>query len=155
MVYESPRTIFQQKLNSIFNKNTEISPFFENIFKLQQLYDYEKRQKAPVDLAQDSWKVLYELYTELGAENFAKMINIIKGRIISFPTDEEYQDNIITVLCYYFKEIENIEDWKVIKTKLNLPKINTIKYGIRVRQLKNFIDTRLLKMLQKEKCGDN
>jgi hypothetical protein len=154
MVYESPRTIFQQKLNSIFNKNTEINPFFENIFKLQQLYDYEKRQKVPIDLAQDSWKVLYELYTELGAENFAKMINIIKGKIISFPTDEEYQDNIITVLCYYFKEIENIEDWKVIKAKLNLPKINTIKYGIRVRQLKNFIDTRILRMLQKKENTD-
>jgi hypothetical protein len=155
MIYQNPRTIFQQKLNSVFNKNVDIDPFFENIFKLQQLYDYEKRKKLPTEIDPESWQILYKLYLELGAENFAKMIAIIKGKLISFPTDEEYQDNIITVLCYYFKEIKNIDDWKVIKEKLNLPKINAIKYGIRVRQLKNFIDTHILKMLTKPKYNDN
>lgn len=119
---------------------------FEDIFKLQQVISFEK---LPSNDLKDQWSILLELFTLLGSVQFAKMISIIKGRSLSFPSEEEYQDSIITTLCYYYKEVQNMS-WDEIKDKLNDPKLNAIKYGIRVRQLKGFIDEQLFKKLTLE-----
>ena len=94
------------------------------------------------------WQYLMTLFNELGPAEFAKVINIFKGKTITFPTEEDYQDSIITSLCYYYKEIEGL-DWNQIKEKLSMGKLNTIKYGIRVQQLKGFIDEQMLRAFTK------
>ena len=149
MKYESARNIFQQRVNAILERESKSSELFENIFKLQQLFALEKivagiRKEDP-----DQWKALMELYSTFGSVNFAKIIAICKGKVISFPSEEEFQDSIITVLCYYYKEEEHLP-WDQIKEKLSMPKLETIKFGIRVRQLKNFIDSQMLKQLKKK-----
>lgn len=145
MRYESPRNIFQAKVNAILNRESKNSDLFENIFKLQQVISFEK---LPTQ-TQDQWNVLLELFTTLGSVEFAKIVSIIKGKTLTFPSEEEYQDSIITTLCYYYKEILCLS-WDEIKEKLNDPKLNAIKYGIRVRQLKGFIDEQLFKQLTVE-----
>jgi len=148
-MYNSPRTIFQQKVENILQQEKS-SDFFENVFKLQQLFSLEKIVAGVPKENPDQWKVLMELFSTFGSIQFAKIISIAKGKTIVFPTEEEFQDSIVTTLCYYYKEMESFT-WDEIKNKLNMPRLNTIKYGIRVRQLKNFIDSQILKQLRKRK----
>lgn len=150
--YESPRTIFQKKINDILPKEDSSASLFETIFKLQQIYLFEKNKSAARNNTEESplWKKLYQLYTELGSVEYAKLITILKGQTITLPTETEYQDSIITALCYYYKEVEGL-DWKEIKNKVSIDQPNTIKYGIRVNQLKGFIDEQIFRSIKKVK----
>ena len=146
-IYDNPRNVFQAKVNAILTKEPIISDLFENIFKLQQVLSLEKINAGVQKEDPDQWKVLLELFTTFGSLQFSKIISITQGKTITFPSQEEFQDSIITVLCYYYKEEENMT-WDQIKEKLNLPKLNTIKFGIRVRQLKGFIDSKIMRGYQ-------
>src|ERR1035437_8590928 len=147
MKYQNPSSVYEQRINDILRKESKSSELFEHIFKLQQALSLEKMVTQECSDSQNNWKVLLELYTELGAINFAKMISIIKGSTVSFPSEDDYQDSIITTLCYFYKELE-FKSWEEVKSLLNIKDLNTIKYGIRVRQLKGFIDQQLLKHLK-------
>jgi hypothetical protein len=147
MKYPNPSSVFEQRVNDILRKESKSSALFEHIFKLQQALSLEKMVSQECSDSQNNWKILLELYTELGSINFAKMISIIKGNTVSFPSEDDYQDSIITTLCYYYKELE-FKTWEEVKSLLNIKDLNTIKYGIRVRQLKGFIDQQLLKHLK-------
>ena len=143
----NPRNLFQQKVSSVLSRESRNSPVFENIFRLQQMLALEKVNLTHGGPSNTSWKVLLELYNELGSAQFAKVIAIIRGETVSFPSEEEYQDSIVTTLCYYYREVESLT-WEAVKEKLEMPKLNTIKYGIRVRQLKSFIDSSLLRSIE-------
>jgi hypothetical protein len=143
-IYDNPRNVFQAKVNAILTKEPIMSDLFENIFKLQQVLSLEKINAGIQKEDPDQWKILLELFTTFGSLQFSKIISIAQGKTITFPSQEEFQDSIITVLCYYYKEEENMT-WDQIKEKLNLPKLNTIKFGIRVRQLKGFIDAKIMR----------
>jgi len=143
----NPRNLFQQKISSVLSKENRRSPVFENIFRLQQMLTLEKLGNASGNETSNNWKILMELYLELGSAQFAKLVSIIRGGPVVFPTEEEYQDSIVTTLCYYYKEVEN-RTWEEVKSHLEMPKLNTIKYGIRVRQLKSFIDSAILRSLE-------
>ena len=144
-VYTNPRSLFEQKINNILSRESKSSALFEDIFKLQQIYTFEKlrnTQKSDTD----AWKSLMQIFISVGSIEFAKMISILGGKTITFPTEEDYRDSIITALCYYYKEIEHLE-WNKIKEKIDVNKLNTIKYGIRVQQLKSFIDSQIFRSI--------
>jgi hypothetical protein len=147
-IYPSARTVFQQKINNILPKEEKNSALFENIFKLQQIYIFEKSKTATKSPDNELWKILMELFNELGSVEFAKMISIVKGKTLSLPTEEEYQDSIITALCYYYKEVEGM-DWKQIKERVDIKDLNNIKFGIRVQQLKGFIDEQIFRSIKR------
>ena len=149
MKSENPRNLFQQKISSVISRENKNAPVFENIFRLQQILQLEKLEVG-VNGGQHSanWKILMELYNGLGSVAFAKMVSIIRGATVSFPKEEDYQDSIVTTLCYYYREVEN-QSWDSVKDRLEMPKLNTIKYGIRVRQLKSFIDSGVLKTIER------
>jgi hypothetical protein len=92
-----------------------------------------------------------EVFTSVGPQVFSILISILKGKTITFPTESEFQDSIITVLSYYYKEIEG-RSWKEIAEILSLPEGSNVKYGIKVRQLQQFIQMRLIQSLSK--CKD-
>ncbi len=147
-IYENPRTYFQQRINSILPKEEFSSALFESIFKLQQIYSFEK-SKVVNKLENDSWKVMMELFLKLGSVDFAKVVTILRGQTITFPSEEEYKDSIITSLCYYYKEVEGL-DWTQIRDKISIEKLNTIKFGIRVQQLKGFIDEQIFRNITRK-----
>jgi len=144
MKYQSPRTLFQSKVNSILKQESNHSELFENIFKMQQFISFERNNKS--NISQEQWVTLLELYSLLGPTLFAQVVSIIKGKTISFPSEEDYQDSIMTTLCYFYKEVQGLS-WDEIKEKLNEPNLNAIKFGVRVRQLKGFIDNQIFKGL--------
>lgn len=149
-MYENPRNIFQQKITNVVKRESKHSELFETIFKLNQLFVLEKIAAGVPKEDPESWKILMELFFTFGSIQFAKIIAICKGKLVSFPSEQEFQDSIVTTLCYYYKEVENLS-WDEIKKRLSDPKLNTIKYGIRVRQLRGFIDTQILQKLSKKK----
>ena len=129
------------------SREPDCSSIFEDVFKLQYLFSMEKfASKSSGD--PDSWKHLVEIFNLVGSKKFAEIISIVKGCTITFPTEEEYQESILTTLCYYYKEVQN-KTWDEIKDILNISKNDSIKYGIRVRQLRNFVDDQLLKTIEK------
>jgi hypothetical protein len=145
-MYENPKNIFEQKIKSILNREAKSLDLFEDIFKLQQILSFEKLKAGTPREDSDQWKTLLEVYTTLGSTQFTKLISIINGKTLSFPSISDYQESIVSALSYYYKEILGLE-WKEIKEKLSLADHDSIKYGIRIRQLRSFIDEQMLKKL--------
>lgn len=150
MIYKNPKNLFQEKLSSVINKERGNSGILEHIFKLQQIFSLERiNLQVPQDPEKSSWSILLEIYTLLGKEKFAELIQIIDGNVLAFPTSEEYQDSLVTSLCYYYRELEGLT-WDQIRDRLDMPKLNTFKYGIKVRAFKGFIENGTLSAIKKE-----
>lgn len=150
MIYKNPRNLFQEKINGLVNKERSNLGILEHIFKLQQIFSLERMNSCSSPPTKNSWTILLEIYELIGKEKFAELINIVEGNTVSFPLPEEYQDSIITSLCYYYKEIEGL-NWDQIKDKLEMPKLHAIKYGIKVRNFKGFIDNGTLSVIKKDR----
>ena len=91
---------------------------------------------------------MLQLLELLGSKTFVRVIEILKGQTLKFPSSEELEDSILTTICYYYKEIQG-KNWDDIRAEINVPNLNTISYGIKVRNLKAFIDNSTLVKMNK------
>ena len=135
-MYDNPKTILQQKIKESLDKQS--SHVVSDLIKLSLLKMAEKDEEM---------LVYAELYKLLGVEQFTEVISLIDGQTITFPTKEEFKETIITVLCYYYRNVEN-KEWDEIKILLGDPDLNNIKYGIRAASLGKFIDKMLGRAVQ-------
>jgi len=134
-LYNDPRSIFQKKIQNLLKKEEEgIDTIFEKLFTIQQILVLERLP----DMEKENWRFLLEIYNIIGMKDFVKLITLLKTKTVTFPSEEELKDSILTVMCYYYKDVEK-KSWKEITKLLNIPNLNTIKYGIRLRQLSEFI----------------
>lgn len=130
-MYDNPKNILQQKIKENLDKQS--SHVVSDLVKLSLLKMAEK----------DEDMLIYaELYKLLGTEQFTEVISLADGQTITFPTKEEFKETIITVLCYYYRNMEN-KEWDEIKLLIGDPDLNNIKYGIRAASLGKFIDKML------------
>ncbi len=129
-MYVNPKNIMQQHLKEQLGNDKETSHIIEELIKLSLLKNASKDE----DLV-----IFAEIYKSLGVENFTTLINLIDGRTLSFPSKEEFKELLITVLCYYYKEVEN-KNWDDIKSLIGDPDLNSIKHGIRASALGSFLD---------------
>ncbi len=135
-MYNDPRSIFQKKIQILLkNEPEEVETMFEKLFTIQQTLLLERVEKED----ENNWKSLLEVYNIVGMKDYIKLISLLKGKTLTFPTDEELKDSILTIMCYYYKEVEG-KSWKEIQKILDVPNLNTIKYGIRLRQLSEFVN---------------
>lgn len=128
-MYENPKSVFQAKLKETLN--TQTSDVISDLIKLSLMKQAEKDE----DLL-----VYAEIFNLLGIEKFTELLTLIDGRELHFPTREEFKDIVITVLCYYYKNVED-KSWDEIKVLLGDPNLNSIKYGIRSTTYGAFLDT--------------
>jgi hypothetical protein len=112
----------------------EIETVFEKLFTIQQILLLDRTP----EIEKNNWRSMLEIYNTIGMGQFIKIVTLLKGQTLTFPSEEELKDSILTVMCYYYKEVEK-KNWKEITKILNIPNLNTIKYGIRLRQLSEFI----------------
>jgi len=133
-MYTSPKTVFQQKLRE--NLSRESSQVVQDLLKLSLLKAAEKDE----DLV-----IFAELFKLLGVDKFTELITLVDGRTLSFPSKEDFKETITTVLCYYYKQVEN-KSWADIKILLGEPELNTIKYGIRAASYGSFLTTMMERM---------
>lgn len=88
-----------------------------------------------------------QLYESLDFDSFNKVIHILSGRNVSFPSINDFREAIIMGLCFIYKE--KGFDWDEIKNILpfNENEISSYKYGIKIGHLKKRIRNELYKEL--------
>ena len=144
-IYTSPRNLFQQKIKNIFDKETtETKSLITDILKLFCLFKMNRPQQTK------NWEPLNEVFNRFGTKTFIELLDIFDGKTIRFPTRKEIKDLIIASLCYYYKEIEN-KTWEEIKETIGIQENSTIQYGIKVRQLKTFLEQGMTQLLFKKR----
>lgn len=127
MLYEQPKNVLEEKLNETLKGGEE--SLISDLIKLSLLKTASKDE----DLL-----VFTEIYNLLGLSKFTELISLIDGKTITFPSKEEFRETIVTILCYYYRNVQN-KNWDEIKSLLNMPELNTIRYGIKASQLEAFI----------------
>lgn len=133
-MYSEPKTMLQQRLKETLD--TKSSALVSDLIKLSLMKLAEK---------DDSLLIYAEVYNLLGVEKFTELISLVNGRTLTLPSKEEFKDTINTVLCYYYRTVEE-KDWEEIKQLLADPDLNTIKYGIRATTFANFLNTMIGRM---------
>ncbi len=127
MLYETPKNLLELKINEALGTDEE--SVVSDLIKLSLMKKASKNQ---------DFLVYTELYNLLGVEKFTEVISLLDGKTVTFPTKEDFKDSIITVLCYYYRNVKGL-DWDEIKELLGMPDINTIKQGIRASQYESYI----------------
>jgi len=128
-MYTKPKSIMQQRLKEQLDGNPDTLKVIEDLIKLSLLKNATKNE----DLI-----IFAEIYKALGVESFTSLISLVDGRTLEFPPKEEFKDMLITVLCYYYKEVEH-KDWDEIKSIIGDPDLNSIKHGIRASAFGSFL----------------
>lgn len=93
--------------------------------------------------------VLIDIYNFFEDKNeFVRFLSIVNGRTLKVPTKKQLEDVILTALFYYEKEV-NGKTWKDIQDDLEF-EISPIKYGIKVKNLNNWIKQKLQEIVRGE-----
>ena len=137
MLYEQPKNVLEEKLNETLSGGEE--SLISDLVKLSLLKTASKNE----DLF-----VFTEIYNLLGLGKFTELLSLIDGKTITFPSKDEFKETIVTVLCYYYRNVLN-KDWEEIKSLLNMPELNTIRYGIKASQLEAFIKELIARRINK------
>ena len=136
MIYETPSNILEQRINEALGKGEE--SIISDLIKLSLM------KKA----SKDSDCLIYtEVYNLLGLEKFSELVSLIDGRTLHLPTKEGLRDTVITVLCYYYRNVKKME-WVDIKEKLGIQDINAVRQGIRSSQFESYLKELVEKRLK-------
>ena len=127
MLYKEPKNILELKINEALGPDEEC--IISDLIKLSLMKKASKNQ---------DYMIYTELYNLLGLENFTNLVSLADGRTINLPTKEDFKDSVITVLCYYYRNVKKLE-WEDIKVLLGITDINTIKQGIHSSQFESFL----------------
>lgn len=127
MLYKEPKNILELKINEALGPEEE--SIISDLIKLSLMKKASKNQ---------DYMIYTELYNLLGLENFTSLVSLADGRTINLPTKEDFKDSVITVLCYYYRNVKKLE-WEDIKVLLGITDINTIKQGIHSSQFESFL----------------
>ena len=136
MIYETPSNILEQRINEALGKGEE--SIISDLIKLSLM------KKA----SKDSDCLIYtEIYNLLGLEKFSELVSLVDRRALHLPTKEELRDTVITVLCYYYRNVKKME-WVDIKEKLGIQDINAVRQGIRSSQFESYLKELVEKRLK-------
>lgn len=127
MLYATPKSILQERLNQALDKGEET--IISDLMKLSLLKRAEKNSDE---------LVFTEMYNLLGLEGFSNLISLMDGRTVVFPSKEEFKDTLMIVLAYYYRNLEQ-KSWEEIKDLLGLPDINSVRLGIQSSQFEKFL----------------
>jgi hypothetical protein len=98
-------------------------------------------------------RLLIDIYNFFEDKNqFVKFISLVDGRLLKTPTKKEIEEALLTAVFYYEKKV-NGKSWKEIQDSLDF-KVSSIKYGIKVRNLNNWISQKLQEVLDIEDKTD-
>ena len=126
----------EQRINEALGKGEE--SIISDLIKLSLM------KKA----SKDSDCLIYtEIYNLLGLEKFSELVSLVDGRALRVPTKEELRDTVITVLCYYYRNVKKME-WVDIKEKLGIQDINAVRQGIRSSQFESYLKELVEKRLK-------
>ncbi len=132
---------------------------YKNIWEYRIKETFKQRERNDVDLL---WEIitlllysttkdtlLIDIYNFFeDKDQFVKFISLVDGRSLKTPTKKEIEEALLTAVFFYEKKV-NGKSWKEIQTSLDFD-VSSIKYGIKVRNLNNWITQRIQKILELE-----
>ena len=120
-LFDESASVFEQQLRDIFKpaENKEQS----SLFSILSLVFYHNSKITD----------LHDIYRLLGLDNFIKLVSLLDGRTVRFPTSAELKDAIILALCFYYREIEN-KDWTEIHDLVPY-NFNSISISYKIKSL--------------------
>ena len=99
-LFDTPNNLWEHQLREIFSQpEVKHDPLF-------QILSVVFQNTANISDVND----IYRLF---GLENFTRLLHLLDGRTIKFPTSTDLKDAIILTLCYYYRKIEGL-DWAKI-----------------------------------------
>jgi hypothetical protein len=140
---DKPKSVFQQKLKENLKTKTS-KTLVHDIIKLHLFKNADK---------DDDQLALVDLYNYLGTDKFIEFMGEFQGSKINVPTKDDFKDTLIISLCYYYREIEG-RSWDEVKSLLNLPDLSSVKYGVKLGQLSDFIKKQLVILSKKDTGND-
>ena len=131
-IIENPDFLWQKQINELFKfrEETDVDKFF---YIVQLILSFSIKNKD-----------LLEMYKLLGLDNFTKMINFFDGKEIKLLKSLEFKETMLLALFYYLRNIEK-KSWDDIKKEVPFD-VESIKYGIRMKKLNNFIKQEIEKL---------
>jgi hypothetical protein len=99
-LFNIPNNLWEHQLREIFSRpEAKQDPFFQILAVVFQ---------NTANMADVS-----DLYRLLGLENFTRLLHLLDGRTVKFPTSTDLKDAIILTLCYYYRKVEGLEWVKI------------------------------------------
>jgi hypothetical protein len=96
-LFDTPNNLWEHQLREIFSqREVKQDPLFQILTAVFQ-------NTANISDVGD-------IYRLLGLENFTRLLHLLDGRTIKFPTSTDLKDAIILTLCYYYRKVERL-DW--------------------------------------------
>jgi hypothetical protein len=127
-LYEKPRTLFQEDVNSIM-RDEPTKNLITDIIHLLMFKQASKDEKL---------LPLVEIYNLLGVNKFTDLIDLLDGKTVTFPKREEFKETVQVALCYYESHLQG-KKWAEIKDILNDPELQTIKMSAKTASLHRFL----------------
>lgn len=128
----------------------DLSAFTPYLASLQEVIN--RRQPTEVDMLWElfsqfmyekaKYPELLELYKALDLNTFAKVIHILGGKEIKFPTKAEVEDNLVAALLYMDREIYGLS-WDEIKIKYPQLSVSALRYTMKIRSLNRYMQRQL------------
>ncbi len=137
---------------------------YKNIWEYRVKEAFKQHERSDTDLL---WEIItFLLYSTTkdtllidiynffeDKDQFVKFISLVNGRHLKTPTKKEIEEVLLTAVFFYEKKI-NGKSWKEIQNALDF-EVSSIKYGIKVRNLNNWITQRIQEILGIEKEDNN
>lgn len=132
-----PEDVFEYKIDEILEdmEETEI----DIVLKIFSLIFYSTQNNTDI----------LELYRLLDLDSFVKVVSLFDGRTVKFPPREILKNHLLLSLLYYYREVEG-KDWEKIKEEFPFA-INSISFGIQIKNLNNFIKQKLSEIFRRVK----
>jgi hypothetical protein len=125
-------------------------------YRIRELFRNTEKDATPSDIL---WQVvnlvlyessqdttLIEIYNTLDHDNFIRLVQLLDGRQFKSPTRHSLEEALLTAVFYYEREFKK-KTWKEIQDDLDF-EISPRKYGIRVRNLNNYISQKVQELIR-------
>jgi len=137
--FKEENNVFEKQLKEAFKPATEQSDLYRAIALV--FYHNEKLSD------------IYDTYKLLGIENFVRLIHLLDGKTVKFPTSTELKDAIIFSLCFYYKEVEGLT-WTEIHDRIPFP-FSSLTVSYKIKSLNGVLKKELVNIFkEKSKKGN-
>ena len=141
--FKEENSVFEKQLREAFKP--AINDQQSDLFRAIALVFYHNEKLSDI----------YDVYKLLGIENFVRLIHLLDGRTIRFPTSTELKDVIILSLCFYYREIEGLT-WEEVHDRIPF-KFSSLTISYKIKSLNAAIRAELIGIFknQSEDKGSN
>ena len=91
---------------------------------------------------------IYDVYKLLGIENLVKLVHLLDGRTVQFPTSTELKDAIVLSLCFYYREIDGLP-WEDIHDLIPF-KFSSLTVSYKIKSLNKVIRNELTEIFKEQ-----